>query len=227
MSPASLLLALFLTVIGSVSGVRSYAWKRVSILEFGAVGDNATDNTKAFRSALLAVVGGGELLVPGPAATAVFRTAPINLTSNVVLRVEGTLRAVEDREAFPQVAVLPSYGSCCADEKSDDYDDGTAHYNAAATRVHPFVWTGAGGGHNITITGKGIIDGAGAYWWPAGGSRPHLLELYNVSGAEVTGVTLLNSAFWTFHPVYCSNLHIHHMEIQVPWLAHVPTPHNV
>ena len=76
------------------------------------------------------------------------------------------------------------------------------------------MWTGAEGGHNITITGKGVIDGAGAYWWPRGGSRPHLLELYNISGAEVTGVTLLNSAFWTFHPVYCSNLHIHHMEIQ-------------
>ena len=104
-------------------------------MDFGAVGDNRTDNTKAFRLALLAVKGGGEVLVPGPAATAVFRTGPINLTSNVVLRVEGTMRAVEDREAFPQIAVLPSYGSCCADEETDEQDDGAAHYFAAATRV--------------------------------------------------------------------------------------------
>mgnify|MGYP002841846989 CR=1 FL=1 len=39
--------------------------------------------------------------------------------------------------------------------------------------------------------------------------------------AHTTGVTLLDSAFWTFHPVYCRDVHIHHMEIQVPWLAHV------
>ena len=51
--------------------------------------------------------------------------------------------------------------------------------------------------------------------------RPHLLELNNITDAEVTGVTLLDSPFWTFHPVYCKNLHIHHMEIQVPWMAHV------
>lgn len=38
---------------------------------------------------------------------------------------------------------------------------------------------------------------------------------------EVTGVTLLNSAFWTFHPTYCKDVWIHHMTIQVPWLAHV------
>jgi len=30
-------------------------------------------------------------------------------------------------------------------------------------------------------------------------------------------VTLLNSPFWTFHPVYCKNVHIHHIEIQIPW----------
>ena len=33
------------------------------------------------------------------------------------------------------------------------------------------------------------------------------------------GVTLLDSAFWTFHLVYCKEAHIHHMEIQVPWMS--------
>ena len=61
------------------------AWKRVNVEDFGAKGDNATDNTEAFRAALRAVAaGGGEVLVP---AAKVYQTAPINLTSNVVLRV--------------------------------------------------------------------------------------------------------------------------------------------
>jgi polygalacturonase len=188
--------------------VKAVEWKVVSIEDYGAKGDNATDNTKAFRNALLAVEGGGEVLVPGPVSTKIFQTAPINLTSNVVLRVEGTMRAVEDKSKFPVIDVLPSVGH--------DYDTN------GPSRYHPFVF--AVDGSNITIAGEGTIDGAGAFWWGRdsrnenhGIGRPHLLELHNISGAEVTGVTLLDSAFWTFHPVYCTDLHIHHMEIQVPW----------
>ena len=63
--------------------------------------DRSSDNTKAFRGALLAVAGGCEVLVPA----GTFRTAPANLTSNVVLRVDGEMRAVENRSAFPKIAV--------------------------------------------------------------------------------------------------------------------------
>ena len=49
------------------------AWRSVSVVEMGAKGDNATDNTKAFRAALASVEGGGEVVVP---AGGCFRTAP-------------------------------------------------------------------------------------------------------------------------------------------------------
>ena len=181
------------------------AWKSVNVEDFGAKGDNATDNTKAFRAALLAVAaGGGEVLVP---AAKVYQTAPINLTSNVVLRVEGTMRAVTDRDKFPKIGILPSVGH--------DYDT-----NGPARRM-PFVF--AVGGSNITITGSGTIDAAGRYWWDSHKNhsdgrigRPHLMELQSVDGVEITGVTLLNSGFWTLHPVYCKNVHIHHMKILNP-----------
>ncbi len=203
------LCGLLLAVHAAPLSAGAAEWKVVSIEDYGAKGDNATDNTKAFHDALLAVKGGGEVLVPaGLGVAKIFQTAPINLTSNVVLRVEGTMRAVEDKSKFPVIDVLPSVGH--------DYDTN------GPTRYHPFVF--AVDGSNITIAGEGTIDGAGAYWWSRdsrhenhGIGRPHLLELHNISGAEVTGVTLLDSAFWTFHPVYCSDLHIHHMEIQVPW----------
>jgi len=196
---------LAILALKAASGEASPRWHSVSVEDYGAVGDNATDNTDAFRSALLAVAGGGEVVVP---ASKIFQTAPVNLTSNVVLRVEGTMRAVEDKSKFPVVGILPHVGH--------DYETN------GQSRFHPFVY--AVGGSNITIKGKGIIDGAGAFWWGKasrqenhGIGRPHLLELQNVSGVEVTGVTLLNSAFWTFHPVYCKDVHIHHMEIQIPW----------
>jgi polygalacturonase len=161
-----------LLVVMAVSFQRAAAaeWKSVSIEDFGAKGDNTTDNTHAFRAALLAVKeGGGEVLVP---AGKVYQTAPINLTSNVVLRVEGTMRAVEDRDAFPKIGILPSVGH--------DYDT-----NSQCRRM-PFVF--AVGGSNITITGSGVIDAAGRYWWqnyhnhsidPRVG-RPHLMEIQSV-----------------------------------------------
>ena len=151
------------------------AWKSVSVDDFGAKGDNSTDNTKAFRAALAAVIGGGEVLVP---SAGVYQTAPINLTSNVVLRVEGTMRAVADRSKFPKIAVLPSVGH--------DYDTN------GPVRYHPFVMTDCSPTKrcaNITVTGSGVIDGAGAYWWTKasralnhGAGRPHLMELNSVDG---------------------------------------------
>ena len=179
----------------------------VTVDEFGALGDNETDNTEAFRAALqfLKKMGGGEMIVP---STGVYQTGPVNLTSNVLLRVDGVMRALTDREAFPKIDVLPSVGH--------DYDTG------GACRRHPFVF--AVGAENITIMGDGTIDGAGYHWWSdearakdPGVGRPHLVEMNNVTGLEITGVQLLDSPFWTLHPVYCKHVNIHRMSIQIPW----------
>lgn len=96
MAPACSAALLLLSVLSACPCTAAAEWRAVSIEDFGAVGDNKTDSTHAFRAALLAVkAGGGEVLVP---ANKIYQTAPINLTSNVVLRVEGTMRAVEDRD---------------------------------------------------------------------------------------------------------------------------------
>jgi len=188
---------------------RAASWRTVSVEDYGAKGDNSTDNTAAFRQALLVVRtdGGGEVIVPD---AGVFRTAPFNLSSNVLLRVEGVVRGVDEQAAFPVVGVLPSYG----------HDTDT---NGPARR-HPLVW--AVDARNVTIAGRGTIDGAGELWWPnfynksipgAHIGRPHLVEMLNVTGVDIRGVTLLNSAFWTLHPTYCRDVHIHDMRIVTPW----------
>ena len=42
------------------------------------------------------------------------------------------------------------------------------------------------------------------------------MEIRNCTDVEITGVTLKDSAFWTLHPVYCKDVHIHHMRIEAP-----------
>ncbi len=117
--------------------------RSVSVTDFGAVGDNATDNTAAFRAAAAAAGagGGGELLVPAGD----FKTAPFNLTSNVRLTVMGTVWGWENCSAFPLVAPLPSYAS-----------------TTPSTRYHPLVW--AVNASNVSIAGSGTINGGGPYW---------------------------------------------------------------
>ncbi len=71
---------------------------------------------------------------------------------------------------------------------------------------------------NVTIRGGGVLNGGGPYWYASPeahqDTRPHLLELNNVTGVEVTGVTLRNSPFWTFRPIYCTDVWIHDMRIE-------------
>ena len=176
----------------------------VSVTDYGAVGDNRTDNTLPFRAAFAAVLAasGGEVRVPAVNGTpSIFKTAPFNLSSNIIFSIDAgaTVWAWENSSAFPHVATPPSYLS-----------------SFPAWRHHPFVW--APNASNVTIRGSGVLNGAGPFWWEGPektqDTRPHLLELYNVSGAEVTGVTLQNSAFWTFRPIYSTNVHIHDMKIE-------------
>ena len=184
--------------LGRAPAAKLGAWPSVSITQYGAVGDNATDNTLAVRAALAAVAaaGGGEVVVP---AGGVFKTGPLNLTSNVRLTVEGTLFSLEDSAAFPRVADLPSY---------DDMPP----------RCHPLVW--AVDATNVSVAGTGVINGAGPYWWPNFANdtaRPHLMEMYNVSGLSLTQVTMLNSGFWTLHVVYSTDVLIAGINITAPW----------
>eukprot|EP01045_Picozoa_sp_COSAG04_P003375 COSAG04_NODE_137_length_23739_cov_18.665764_3_plen_459_part_00 len=85
---------------------------------FGAKGDNATLNTKAFEAAVARVeaAGGGTLVVPRGA----FRTGPFNLTSHMTLFLDAgaaiygpTFAQLGEGPAFsmwPIIPAMPSYG---------------------------------------------------------------------------------------------------------------------
>ncbi|WP_431900319.1 glycosyl hydrolase family 28 protein [Nonomuraea sp. bgisy101] len=183
------------------------------ITAYGAVGDNSTDCTAAFRDAIAAcnAAGGGRVLVPA----GTFRTGKIHLLSNVNLSVTGTIRFRTDPGSY-----LPNVFTRW---------EGIECYNYS-----PFIY--ADGRTNIAITGTGTIDGnapAGEWSsWGGGGAdrdqlrawgasdypverrqfgaghklRPNMIGLYNCTNVLVEGLNLRNPAMWTLHPVYCANV---------------------
>ena len=171
----------------------------VSLLDFGGVGDGRTDNTAAFAAGVAAVAaaGGGTLNVPAGR----FLTGPLNLTSGMTLNLApgATLLGGTDYAHWPLVPPLPSFPG-----------DGP--------RYTPLV--GGVGLSDVRIVGGGAIDAQGLAWYAAGkalrGQRPHALELNNCTGVELGGVSVLNSAFWSVHPVYCTGVHIHDVAIVNP-----------
>ena len=137
------------------------AWLVVDVTTYGAVGDNKTDCSLAFQLALSAVslAGGGEIIVPAPG---LFKTLPLNLTSNTRLTVNGEMWAIEtmDESLWPIVGVVPTYAS-----------------EWPATRYQPFVFVpGPDRTFNISIGGTGEINGAGPYWWCQPDNCPNMDE---------------------------------------------------
>ncbi|MFI7705247.1 glycosyl hydrolase family 28 protein [Nonomuraea sp. NPDC049480] len=183
------------------------------IVDYGAVGNNSTDCTAAFRDAIAAcnAAGGGRVLVP----PGTFRTGAIHLLSNVNLHVTGTIRFRTDPGAYLPIVFTRWEGIEC--------------YNYS-----PFIY--ANGRTNIAITGTGVIDGnapAGEWSsWGGGGDdrdqlrewgandhpveqrrfgaghrlRPNMIGLYDCANVLVEGLDLRNPAMWTLHPVYCTNV---------------------
>jgi polygalacturonase len=48
------------------------------------------------------------------------------------------------------------------------------------------------GDENVEISGHGVVDGQGAGWWPAGGTRPKEIAMSDVTTVLITDLTLQN-----------------------------------
>ena len=204
--------------------------REFDIANYGAKGDNQTDNTEAFRAAIVACskVGGGRVVIP----RGEFITGAIELKSNVNLHVsEGaTLRFTRDASKYPLVFTRWEGTECM--------------------NYSPFIY--AFEQENLAITGKGMIDGNADqdHWWnwrstraPSSGKdqpsdreklvqmatqgvppkervfglghylRPQFIQPYRSKNILIEGVHLLNSPMWQVTPCLCTNVTVRDLYI--------------
>ena len=211
-----------------------FAARDFDVTKHGAVGDNAKDNTNAFRDAIAACAraGGGRIVVPAGE----FVSGAIELKSGVNLHVSqgATIRFTRDQSRYPVVF--------------------TRWEGMELMNFSPFIY--AFEQENIGITGPGTIDGAAdcQHWWPWKGRtdcgwkrddvkqdadrnrlfemvergvpvaqrvfgpghylRPMFIQPYRCANVLIEGVRLVNAPMWQVHPVLCRNVTVKDLRIE-------------
>ena len=192
----------------------------LNILDFGAVPDGKTLATKAIQAAIDAcwAAGGGKVVIPSGR----YLTSPIFLKSNLEL------------ELLPGAILLGS-------TNFDDYPTMQGRWEGLERTIYASLLTGQDL-ENVTICGRGTLDGQGETWWkahrqtaairrkqglegrepenppgsPLKWPRPRLINLYRCKNVQISGISLVNSPSWNLHPVLCENIWIDGLTITGP-----------
>jgi polygalacturonase len=162
----------------------------------GAYTDGIHKDTKAIQAAFdsVANLGGGMVRF----TKGVYLTGPFVLKgNNLIVQIDSgaTILASPDMK--------------------DYYADG-ADTSLPLTNTKNFI--SASGFRNMTIQGKGTIDGQGSVWWPTldNPPRPRMLQLDKGVHLEVKEVTLTNSPKFHLCPSHCYDVYIHDIRIIAP-----------
>ena len=194
----------------------------VSIRDFGA--EENVLCTDAIAKAIDAVseAGGGKVIVP----SGKWLTGKIHLKSNVNLHFEdgAFVTFSKNPEDYLPVTFTVYEGIRC--------------YNYS-----PLIY--ANEIENAAITGKGILEGNGEFWWawaknltardilysgelplekrvfgtPEYGLRPMFLQILSSKNILIEGITLNNSPCWTVHPVWCEDIIVRGVTIENPTVS--------
>lgn len=163
---------------------------------FGAKGDGKTLDTKAIQTAVdrCHEAGGGKVYLHNGQ----FVSGTIYLKSNVTLYIEAgaTLLASASAADFPdQTSDYPTYDEHPLTSKAFIYAENVT---------------------NVTIEGRGTIDGSGhlldtrklndPYLRPSFKYRPRIIHLRGCENVQIKGVTLQNSASWLQTYQACKNM---------------------
>jgi polygalacturonase len=201
--------------------VPQFPRREFPITNYGAVGDGATDCTRAFQKAIEAchAAGGGKVVVPA----GTWLTGAIHLKSNVNLYLEkkAVIRfSTNPKDYLP--AVFARY-------------EGTEVMNYSPL-VYAFEQT------NIAVTGEGTLDGQAShaiwYIWKSSGDpkqlvkiaaggvpmeqrlfgdghhlRPNFVVPFRCRNVLIEGVHIMDSPMWVLNPVYCTNVIVRNVTV--------------
>jgi polygalacturonase len=163
------------------------------------VGDGSTDNTRAIQAAIDSCynAGGGTVEFTG----GVFLTGPITLESDVTLQIDSsaTILGTTNMKAY--------------------YPAGYDTTQPMPSSLQPLI--ASSHATNITITGRGTIDGNGQPWWNAYNAgtisvRPRLIQLSHSQNILIENVTLQNSPQFHVSLQYCWYVVVQNVTILAP-----------
>ena len=199
----SLFLSFLLTAaIAGMPGRALAARANCDARAYGAKGDGVAKDTAAIQSAIddCEKRGGGTVRL----TAGTYLSAPIVLKSNITLQLDkgATLLGSLDSNDYPA--------------KTEFREPGLQSLVSATNAS------------NVSITGEGVIDGAGEPWWEmarkiknAGvmGSdhpRPRLVVFDHCKHVLVEGVTIQNSPMWQLVPYYSDDVTIRNIKVLAP-----------
>jgi polygalacturonase len=168
----------------------------------GAKGDGVAKDTVAIQAAIDECAGPGGGTVRLTAGT--YLSAPIVLKSNVTLQLDkgATLLGSTDHADYPA--------------KAEFREPGLQSLVSATNAM------------NVSITGEGVIDGAGDTWWQMARSiknagvmgsdhpRPRLVVFDHCKHVRIDGVTIQNSPMWQVVPYYSDDVVIRNVKVLAP-----------
>ena len=171
--------------------------KPLNVCDFGVLGDGVTNNTKNIAKVIETAekLGGGTIYFP----PGEYVTGTIELKSNMTLHLDsGAVILGSDRpEDYPMITkdTLPGYNR-----------EGHSGLIKAMRAK------------NVSVIGRGVIDGRGQNWWgnPGNEHRPRAVQPILCENVLIRGITIINSAMWTVHPVCCTNVTISDISIKNP-----------
>jgi polygalacturonase len=170
-----------------------------NVRDYGATGDGKSLDSAAIQKTLDACgdAGGGTVLVP----LGTYLSRPLVLRTKTTLLVEkgATLLATDDPADYKRTDKPNTFNPFLSGEDLED----------------------------VTIAGRGVIDGAGARWWvPAEAARqkkagytlprPNLIVLTRVTNLVVRDLTLQNSPKFHLVPTECEGVTVSGITILAP-----------
>ncbi|MGC2300759.1 MAG: glycoside hydrolase family 28 protein, partial [Acidobacteriaceae bacterium] len=169
---------------------------------YGAKVDGVSKDTAAIQAAIDACEqrGGGTVRL----SAGTWLSAPIVLKSNITLELDNGATLLG----------------------SSDHHDYAPKTEFRAPGLQSLV--SATNATNVTITGDGVIDGAGESWWQeartvgdhgvmgSDHTRPRLVVFDHCRHVLVAGVTIQNSPMWQLVPYYSDDVTIRNIKILAP-----------